>query len=131
MSNKHQLVIALGSNVNQERNIERAKLLLITTWKDMLFTSAKWTRPIGMSSDMFYNVLAYTWMTDDLRPLQDKLKEIEQTCGDSHLKRSLSRIEMDIDILQFGEERLHPDDWNRSYIQELMKEIDFDRIDLI
>ena len=36
----------------------------------------------------------------------------------------LNRITLDIDILMYGETKLHIDDWNRDYIKTLMNDYD-------
>jgi len=33
-------------------------------------------------------------------------------------------VRMDVDLLLYNGERYHEEDWNRSYIQTLMKEIE-------
>ena len=119
-----RVILALGTNVNQERNMKQARQLLIDTWPDMKFTTPKWTQPIGMASDLFYNCLAYTKVEESLEELTEKVKNMEQICGDTRADRSFNRIQMDIDILLYGDNKLHKDDWQRDYIQELMNEID-------
>ncbi len=125
MSDKQKLLIALGTNVNQKQNIQKAMDLLRKTWHDILFTKLKWTKPIGMDSDLFYNCLAYTKVDEDLPQVQQKLKNIEKACGNTEADRVLQKIQMDIDILMFGTRKLHEQDWQRSYIQELIQEIDY------
>lgn len=120
-----QVILALGTNVNQERNMKQVRQLLAATWPDMKFTTPKWTQPIGMPSDLFYNCLANTKVEESLEELTEKVKNMEQICGDTRAERSLNRIQMDIDILLYGDKKLHKDDWQRDYIQELMNEIDF------
>lgn len=125
MSDKQKLLIALGTNVNQKQNIQKAMDLLRKTWHDILFTKLKWTKPIGMDTDLFYNCLAYTKVDEDLPQVQQILKNIEKTCGNTEADRVLQKIQMDIDILMFGTYKLHEHDWQRSYIQELIQEIDY------
>lgn len=124
MDNK-RVILALGTNVNQERNMKQVRRLLVDTWPDMKFTTQKWTQPIGMASDLFYNCLAYTEVEETLEELTEKVKNMEQICGDTRAERSLNRIQMDIDILLYGDNKLHIDDWQRDYVQELMNEIEF------
>ncbi len=119
-----QVILALGTNVNQERNMKQVRQLLVDTWPDMMFTTQKWTQPIGMSSALFYNCLAYTEVEESLEELTEKVKNMERICGNTGAERSLNRIQMDIDILLYGDNKLYIDDWQRNYIQELMKEID-------
>lgn len=123
MDNK-QVILALGTNVNQERNMKQARQLLVDTWPDMKFTTPKWTQPIGMSSALFYNCLAYTEVEESLEELTEKVKNMERICENTGAERSLNRIQMDIDILLYRDKKLHIDDWQRDYIQELMNEID-------
>ncbi len=125
MSDKQKLLIALGTNVNQKQNIQKAMDLLRKTWHDILFTNLKWTKPIGMDSDLFYNCLAYTKVDENLSQVQQILKNIEKTCGNTETDRAHQKIQMDIDILMFGTHKLHEQDWQRSYIQELIQEIDY------
>lgn len=119
-----QVILALGTNVNQERNMKQVRQLLADTWPDMKFTTPKWTQPIGMPSALFYNCLAYTAVEESLEELTEKVKSMERICGDTRAERSLNCIQMDIDILLYGDNKLHKDDWQRDYIQELMNEID-------
>ena len=125
MSDKQKLLIALGTNVNQKQNIQKAMDLLRKTWHDILFTKSKWTKPIGMDTDLFYNCLAYTNVDEDLSQVQQILKNIEKACGNTEIDRAHQKIQMDIDILMFGTHKLHEQDWQRSYIQELIQEIDY------
>jgi hypothetical protein len=125
MSDKQKLLIALGTNVNQKQNIQKAMDLLRKTWHDILFTKSKWTKPIGMDTDLFYNCLAYTKVDEDLSQVQQILKNIEKACGNTEIDRAHQKIQMDIDILMFGTHKLHEQDWQRSYIQELIQEIDY------
>lgn len=120
-----RVILALGTNVNQERNMKQARQLLVDTWPDMKFTTPKWTQPIGMSSALFYNCLAYTEVEESLEELTKKVKNMERICGNTGAERSLNRIQMDIDILLYGDNKLHIDDWQRNYVQELMNEIEF------
>ncbi len=125
MSDKQKLLIALGTNVNQKQNIQKAMELLRKTWHDVLFTNLKWTKPIGMDTDLFYNCLAYTKVDEDLSQVQQILKNIEKACGNTEADRAHQKIQMDIDILMFGTRKFHEQDWQRSYIQELIQEIDY------
>lgn len=120
-----RVILALGTNIKQERNMKQVRRLLVDTWPDMKFTTPKWTQAIGMASDLFYNCLAYTKVEESLEDLTEKVKSMEQICGDTRAERLLNRIQMDIDILLYGDNKLHIDDWQRDYIQELMKEIEF------
>lgn len=120
-----RVILALGTNVNQERNMKQVRRLLVDTWPDMKFTTTKWTQPIGIASDLFYNCLAYAKVDESLEELTEKVKNMERICGNSGAERSLNRIQMDVDILLYDDNKLHIDDWQRDYVQELMNEIEF------
>lgn len=44
-------------------------------------------------------------------------------CGDTKEARNHNIVNIDIDILQYGDTRLHVDDWNRPYIATLLKQL--------
>ena len=46
-SKRVKIVIALGSNVDQEAHILKAKKWLEATFEDMTFGTSLWTEPIG------------------------------------------------------------------------------------
>lgn len=120
--NCHRLILALGSNTDQRANIHKAAALLSTHLNIEKSSSAIWTAPIGMDgSDRFLNQLLLGTTTLPEKDFHAFAKQIENV-----LKREQgsNRITIDIDILQFDNRYGHPDDWQRPYIQLLMKEIE-------
>ena len=54
-----KIIIAMGSNIDQEAHIEQAKALLCSHFRDLRFSSPLWTEPIGLpGSDKFLNMVA-------------------------------------------------------------------------
>ena len=51
-------------------------------------------------------------------------KQLEKRCERSKKNDLMNRITLDIDILMYGETKLHIDDWNRDYIKTLMNDYD-------
>lgn len=126
MAEKYKLIIALGSNHNQEKNIETAKSRLHDTFKsDVVFTQSIWTEPIGIESDMFLNCLAFILTKHKLTQVQKVVKNIERLCGSTKGERRENIIRMDIDILLYGEQRMHEGDWEREYVKTLIKDDPF------
>lgn len=126
MMNKsnYEIVIALGTNENQETNMRTAKQLLRQLFSDIEFTKSIWTKPIGMQSERFLNCLAIAHTKHREPQISSALKRIEIRCGNTRALRTVNIVRMDIDILLFDHQRLHEKDWKRSYIKNLMKEID-------
>ena len=48
---------------------------------------------------------------------------MEQTCGNTDRLREQGIVVLDIDILKYGDKKMHIDDWQRPYIQQLLKEM--------
>ena len=107
-----KIVVALGSNVNQEAHIQQAKALLEATFNDMEFGTSLWTEPIGVG---------YTNVNKERTILA--LKNMEHKCGRRIGESRKGIIALDIDLLLFGSERLHEGDWNRGYIKNLLLQL--------
>lgn len=119
----HKVIIALGSNVDHEANICKALAGIAGIVDIDRQSETAWTEPVGMASGMFLNSMVAGKTRLTLGELTDETKKIESCCGRTKAEAAAGRIAIDIDILEYDGLRLHPDDWNRSYIQQLMKEI--------
>ena len=118
-----KIVVALGSNVNQEAHIQQAKALLEATFNDMEFGTSLWTEPIGISSDKFLNVIGVGYTNVNKERTILALKNMEHKCGRRIGERRKGIIALDFDLLLFGSERLHEGDWNRGYIKNLLLQL--------
>lgn len=123
MEKKSTLIIALGSNKDAKKNMDKARGLLQHLFKGVVFTSCVWTDPINIESDKFLNCLAYAETTHQVKQLEMALKQIERRCGDGKSLRRTNTIKMDIDILQFDDVKYHEKDWTRPYIIKLLDEL--------
>lgn len=120
----HTLIIAMGSNYNQEAHIEEAKELLRATFKDVELSEPMWTEPIGLEgSDNFLNMVAVARTSYSKQFVEDALKYIEKKCGRKASSSHRGLIAMDLDLLRYGDEILRVDDWGRDYIKILMKKM--------
>lgn len=127
MTENKKLIISLGSNYNHEKNISEAISLLkqIFGKNEIVFSKFKWTNPIDIKSDKFLNCILFTHTSCNLEEINKQLKDLECKCGRTKSETSENIIKIDIDILQYGDMKLHDKDWTREYIQELMKECPF------
>lgn len=125
MNSETKIIVSLGSNCNQKENIEYAKRkLVLILGKDTRFTENLWTEPIGIESDRFINCLCISTTQHSLQQISRAFKHIEKQCKRSKKNDKCNKITLDIDILQYGENRLHENDWNRDYIKALMDGLD-------
>ncbi|MGN1375616.1 MAG: 2-amino-4-hydroxy-6-hydroxymethyldihydropteridine diphosphokinase [Prevotella sp.] len=121
---KKRLIIAIGSNYEQEINMNKASTMLKMLFSgNICFTKNIWTDPIGIKSDRFLNCIAMTYSCLTPEEICDKLKTIESSCGSNEKERRQNIVRMDIDILMYGTEKYHTKDWERLYIKELIKEL--------
>ena len=122
MTQNSNIIIAIGTNTDQQRHIKEVRSELMKQIPDICFTEAIWTDPIGMDSSQFLNCLAWGTTALALEQLQHLLKATERLHGDSQLLRKQCIVRLDLDLLLYDQERLHLKDWNRPYIQELLKQ---------
>lgn len=73
---------------------------------------------------VFYSNMLATFSTElDETTLITLLKKFELELDDTPELRKSGTVMMDIDLLQYDEERRHTDDWQRAYIKQLMEEL--------
>ena len=117
------VVLALGSNNEQRKNISACKRMLEQYFPGIVFTRQLWTDPIGMVSPKFLNCLACFSTTHTLYQLQVAIRNIEGRCGNRKAFRTRNIISIDVDILLYGDKKLHEADWERPYMKELMESL--------
>lgn len=124
-TNEHIIIVCVGTNVNHQSNIAKARKILDSTFADCRFSRVMQTLPIGMdnSNVRFANMLVVFKSTLDTEEVVSTLKRIEALCGDTHTARRRGEIVMDIDMLKYDEERFHQSDWQRHYVKTLMEEM--------
>lgn len=114
------LVIALGSNFDQERNVSFAMEELRKSFPGMVFSKMLWTEPIGIVSDRFVNALGKTSTSMSQQQVTCVLKDIERKCGRCQEDKARNIVKLDLDLMLYGGERLKEVDWNRDYFQQLL-----------
>ena len=121
----HYILLALGSNTLAQHNIELAKAYLTAAFPKIQFSRSLATPAIGIVSPPFINCLAQTYCCEQMADILATLKNIETTMGSMPEERRKGIVKIDIDLLQFDETRHKRDDWERYYIQLLIKELDY------
>ena len=122
MKMKHEIIISIASNENQEANLAKARELLKTIIPELTFTHELWTEPVNTTrKSMYLNQLCKG--ATELGPnlLSEVLKETERRLGRRHNEDGI--VVIDLDLLQYDKERFHIKDWERNYVKDLMKEL--------
>lgn len=123
MKESHSVILCLGSNTDQETNIQRAQQLLRNEYASIIFTPSTWTEPVGVVSPPYLNCLATMTIEDSLSCLHDKTKAIERLMHSSQEERKDNIVRIDIDILSFDHKHYHEDDWTRDYVKRLIQSL--------
>lgn len=121
MKESHSVILCLGSNADQEANIQQAQQLLRNEYASIDFTPSIWTEPVGVVSPPYLNCLAAMTIEDNLPSLRNKTKAIERLMHSSPTERKGNIVRIDIDILSFDQQHYHGDDWNRDYVKQLIE----------
>ena len=118
----HQIILSLASNRFQKANLSKARCCLEEILSDMQYTKEIWTQPVGNAKrrDAYLNQLVRGTTELDEEALSDWLKQTELSFGRTQAKRLLGIVPIDLDLLEFDGEKRHPDDWERTYVKELM-----------
>ena len=120
MTNKeHHVIISLASNHNQEVALAAAREQLTQLLTDVHFTSAIWTEPFttNHSSSKYLNQLCYGTTALGCGLLGEVLKETERRLGRTHNEDGI--VVLDLDLLEYDDNRFHLRDWDRNYVKEL------------
>lgn len=119
----HRVYFVMGTNIDQIVNMQNARRHLKSLFKELHFSTEVWTEPIGIDSEPFLNCMGVGVTRHECTQILRALKQIQRKCGDSKGKRRVRQIVMDIDMMQFDDERFHEEDWQRDYVQRLYKEL--------
>ena len=119
---EHEVIISLASNEQQEQHMQAARTQLGMLLKDLQFTTAHWTEPINTHrKEPYLNQLCRGTTTFSANLLEVVLKETEKRLGRTHNEDGI--VTIDLDLLQYDEDRYHLRDWERSYVKDLIKEL--------
>ena len=109
------VLIALGSNYHQSAHIMWASQRLSTLLADVVMSPVLWTQDIHGHGLWYMNRLLRGKTALSVEQLNGLLKEIEQ-----ETRRTKQHVTIDLDLMQYDDERYHHSDWERPYIQRLL-----------
>lgn len=118
-----KVILSIGCNHNHTNQIHHAKEYLSKMFPGITFSDAILNPAIGKPADAppYSNMLARFTTSLSEVALKEELKKAEELLGDTPEKRGKGTIMMDLDILQYGNEKRHLPDWERSYIKKLLR----------
>ena len=118
----HEVIISLASNENHESNLAKAREQLTQLLTEVRFTNAIWTKPLNsIRKEPYLNQLCKGTTAFSEGLLGEVLKETEKRIGRTHNEDGI--VVVDIDLLQYDEQRFHLRDWERSYVKDLIPDL--------
>lgn len=117
-------VLGIGSNYRSESNIQTASEILEQYFTNIRFSKPLSTNPVNIPNPApFLNRTAILNTQSDYTEVSSILKSIEKTLGRSPEHKKLHNIIIDIDLLQWNNTPLKPDDLQQPYIQSGLQEL--------
>ena len=109
------VLIALGSNYHQSAHILWASQRLAALLADVTLSPILWTPDIHGRGLWYMNRLLRARTMLSPTQLTALLKQIEL-----ETQRTKQHVTIDLDLMQYDDQRFHLDDWQRPYIQNLI-----------
>lgn len=109
------VLIALGSNYHQSAHILWASQRLAALLADVTLSPILWTPDIHGRGLWYMNRLLRARTMLSPTQLTALLKQIEQ-----ETQRTKQHVTIDLDLMQYDDQRFHLDDWQRPYNQNLI-----------
>lgn len=99
--------------------------MLENLFPEIVFTEALTTKPYGDHYKRpFVNVLAVAYHSAGADEINAQLKEIEKRLGRTTEDKAKGKVVIDLDLIAADGEILRPKDFERSYVQDLLPQID-------
>ena len=118
------VILSLAANRYQKSNLAKARQRLGEVLTNIHYTTEQWTEPLSTKRrDLYLNQLAQGQTELGLEELNRRLKQIETDFGRTPEKRQRGIVPIDLDILQYGDQRHHERDWQRPYVADLLGQL--------
>ena len=114
----HKVLIAIGSNERQSVHVQWASERLSQLLDNIRLSSRLWTTDVKGSGRWYMNRLAAGNTLLTVPELEQQLKQLERATG-----RDQERVTLDLDLMQYDNDRYHLNDWQRPYIQRLLPDM--------
>ncbi|MDE6647678.1 MAG: 2-amino-4-hydroxy-6-hydroxymethyldihydropteridine diphosphokinase [Prevotella sp.] len=112
---RHAVLISIGSNSRQSAHVQWASQRLSLLLGSVRLSRVIWTRDVKGTGAFYMNRLVSGTTTLSVVQIEQKLKELEAATG-----RREGTVTLDLDLMQYDDERRHLRDWPRPYIQQLI-----------
>lgn len=120
----NQVIIAVGSNIDPDKNIAKAREILVKGFELVAETDLVSTKPVGYARQPDFLNGAFLIRTDlKLEPLRQHLKRIEDTLGRRRGVLSSGPRTVDLDIVVWNDKLLDPDFYERAYLKKAVLEL--------
>ena len=121
----NQAIIAVGSNIDPDTNIAKAREILARDFEVVAETDFVSTKPVGYTQQPYFLNGAVLVRTDlKLEPLPRHLKRIEDTLGRRRGVLTFGPRTVDLDIVVWNGKLLDPDFYEREYLKKAVLELD-------
>lgn len=118
----NQIIIALGSNELPELHMEEATAELNNLFFSIRWSPAVYTEPIACLHPFpFLNRVAIAETSLDVEELHNVFKVLEKKLGRLSTSKQTGIIPIDIDLIQWNQQLLKPNDYDRVYVQEALR----------
>ncbi len=122
--NVNRVVIGLGSNIDPEENIRRAKEAIAGEFMLIKSSSFVETEPVGFKEqDRFINGALLIETESDASSLKSWLKELESKLGRVNTDNRYGPRTIDLDILVWNGEVVDEEVYEREFLRKSIKEL--------
>lgn len=120
----NKVIIGLGSNIDPEQNIQKAKEILIQNYQVLTESHFEVTKPIGgIDQPDFINGAVLLETILNMEELKIALKQIESSLGrDMQHDRKGPRT-IDLDIIVWNDKIVDQDFYNREFLRKFVLEL--------
>jgi 2-amino-4-hydroxy-6-hydroxymethyldihydropteridine diphosphokinase len=101
-----QVYVSIGSNIERERNIERALQALAANYGELQQSSVYESAAVGFDSAPFYNLVVAFQTGDPPQAVQETLRRIEDSQGRLRAGELAART-LDLDLLLYDDLVMH------------------------
>lgn len=121
----NQAIIAVGSNIEPDKNIARVREILAKDFELVAETEFIETKPVGYTQQPdFLNGAVFIRTDLKLELLRQHLRKIEDTLGRHRGVLAFGPRTVDLDIVVWNGKLLDPDFYERDYLKKAVLELD-------
>lgn len=120
----HTCLICLGSNLDATTHLSAARNALLSHFLEIYFSEEMVTEAIGNGFlSPFHNQVVSLKTSLSAEELRTVLKGIEQAQGRLPEDKAQGIVKLDIDLLKYDEVILKPNDMEREFVMEGIRQI--------